>query len=81
MREIHPLILRREGKNAFVILTWEEFEAIEEALENAEDLRILREARDADTDEPSLSQEEMEREFGVGDGSDDDQSSGNSETP
>jgi hypothetical protein len=63
MRKIRPQILRREGKNAFVVLTWEEFEAIEEALENAEDLRILREARAEQKDDPGISHEEMRREL------------------
>ena len=67
MRKIRPLILRREGKKAFVVLTWEEFEAMEEALEDAEDLRILREAREEQKDDPGISQEEIEREFGLGD--------------
>ena len=36
MIELHPEILEKNGKKEFVILTYEEFVAIQEALEDAD---------------------------------------------
>jgi PHD/YefM family antitoxin component YafN of YafNO toxin-antitoxin module len=65
MLELHPQILERDGKEAFVVLSWEEFEAIRAALEDAEDLRILREARDAQRDEATISHAELKQRMGL----------------
>ena len=39
MLHLRPEILRRNGKNQFVILPWEDFQQIEDALEDLADLR------------------------------------------
>ncbi len=43
---LHPQIIEKEGKKEFVILPYEEFIAIKEELENYEDLKDLREAKE-----------------------------------
>jgi len=48
MLRIHPKILKKNGQKQFVILPYEEFNALQEQLADAQDLRDLREARRAD---------------------------------
>ena len=49
--KIHPQVLEKEGKKEFVVLSYEEFLAIKEALEDLEDLKDLGEAKaEAGTD-------------------------------
>ncbi len=43
---LHPQIIEKEGKKEFVILPYEEFIAIKEELENYEDLKDLRDAKE-----------------------------------
>jgi hypothetical protein len=45
MIAVHPKILELDGKKAFAVLFYEEFESIMEALSDYEDLRDLREAK------------------------------------
>jgi predicted DNA-binding protein (UPF0251 family) len=45
MLKLKPEILSKNGKKQFVVLTYEEFEAIREQLEDAEDLKALRVAK------------------------------------
>lgn len=42
---IHPQIIEKEGKKEFVVLPYEEFVLIQEALDDYEDLRMLREEK------------------------------------
>ncbi len=42
---IHPQIIEKAGKKEFVVLPYEEFLAMQEALEDYEDLKALREAK------------------------------------
>ena len=48
----------------FVILTYEEFSAIEQALANAEDLAALRAAKKEEPDAPSVPLEQVADEIG-----------------
>jgi hypothetical protein len=43
--KLHPEILHRNGKKEFVILPYNEFVAIQERLNDAEDLMELRKAK------------------------------------
>jgi PHD/YefM family antitoxin component YafN of YafNO toxin-antitoxin module len=42
---IHPQIIEKEGKKEFVVLPYDEFLAIQDVLEDYEDLKDLREAK------------------------------------
>ena len=53
MIKLHPNILERDGKKAFVVLTYEEFLQIQEELENFEDLKELRAAKAKEADSPT----------------------------
>ncbi|GDY21133.1 hypothetical protein LBMAG56_24790 [Verrucomicrobiota bacterium] len=65
MIELHPEILSKNGKREFVVLPYEEFEALHEELDQLEDLRALRAAKTADTPVPSLNLAETKRRYGV----------------
>ena len=65
MIELHPEILEKDGKKQFVILPYEEFQAIEEALADAEDLMALRDAKKEEQDSPGISLEDAIEELGL----------------
>lgn len=65
MIKLHPEILRRDGKEQFAVLPYEKFLAVQELLEDMEDLRLIEEARAADTGEPGVPLHEVKRRFGL----------------
>ncbi len=52
---VHAEILKKNGKNEFVILPYEEFMAIRAALDDVQDLRTLRRAKTREGRSPTLS--------------------------
>jgi hypothetical protein len=54
MIELHPEIVEKDGKKQFVILKYEEFVAIQEALADADDLAALRAAKKDERDSPTI---------------------------
>lgn len=50
----HPQIIEKEGKKEFVILPYSEFIAMQEALEDYQDLMDLREAKAELKDEDTI---------------------------
>ena len=65
MVKLKPEFLVKNGKRAFVILTARDFDRVIEALEDAEDLRILREARRRNANSPTFTLEEVKRRLGI----------------
>ncbi len=65
MVTIHPNVLERDGKKAFVVLPYEEFVMIEEELQEYEDLKELRAAKAAEAGEPSVSLHDVKKELGL----------------
>jgi len=63
--KLHPQILQKEGKNEFVVLPFAEFEAITEILENYEDLRELREAKEQSAGQKAVPLHEVIAELGL----------------
>lgn len=61
--QLHPEFLRKEGKIEFVVLPYEEFLAVQELLEDADDLLDLREAKDAEQDESTTPLSEVKRDL------------------
>ena len=55
MVTLHPNVLERDGKKAFVILPYEEFVLVEEQLEAYEDLQALRAAKAKEAAAPTVS--------------------------
>ncbi len=52
--DLHPQIIGKKGKKRFVVLPYEEFLALEEALSDYEDLKDLREAKEEAKDQPGV---------------------------
>jgi hypothetical protein len=65
MLKLHPEILKRDGKEQFAVLPYEEFLAVQEILEDMEDLRLIEEARANDPGGSGFSLEEVKRELGL----------------
>ena len=65
MVTIHPNILERDGKKAFVVLPYEEFVGMEEELQEFEDLKQLRAAKAKEVREPAVPLLDVKRELGL----------------
>jgi len=61
---LHPQVIEKEGRKEFVVLPYEEFLQIQDALEDFEDLRELRKERNESMDTPSRSLREIGKELG-----------------
>lgn len=64
MIDLHPEILSKNGKREFVVLPYEEFEALREELEELEDLRELRAAKSEEATAPTMTLAEAKRRYG-----------------
>jgi hypothetical protein len=62
---LHREILSKNGKKHFVVLPYEEFLAIQERLEDANDLLELRRAKRKEGKSPTLSMSEVKRRLGI----------------
>ncbi|MEY3220301.1 MAG: hypothetical protein RIT27_1658 [Pseudomonadota bacterium] len=65
MIELHPEILIKQGKKKFAILPYEEFEELVTLLEELEDLKLLRAAKQQEAHLPTTSLEEVKQLFKV----------------
>ena len=65
MMDLNPQILEKDGKKEFVILPYEEFLKMQEELENYEDLRILREAKDKEGYAPTTSLKDAKKKLNL----------------
>lgn len=52
MIELHPEFLTKDGQKQFAVLPYEEFLALQEFLEDMEDLIALRAAKQAEASQP-----------------------------
>jgi PHD/YefM family antitoxin component YafN of YafNO toxin-antitoxin module len=52
MLALHPNILKRDGKKAFAVLPYEEFENLQKELNEYEDLKDLRAAKASEENAP-----------------------------
>ena len=62
---LHPQIIEKEGEKEFVVLPYEEFLSITEALEDFEDLKELRSEKEKAKNEPTKSLDEVVKELGL----------------
>jgi hypothetical protein len=62
---LKPQILEKDGEKQFVVLPYEQFLEVQEALDDLEDIRCLRAAKDAERDEPTVPLAEVKRELGL----------------
>jgi hypothetical protein len=63
--ELHPEFLTKNGEKQFAVLSYQEFVALQEWLEDAEDLLYLRTAVKEEANAPTISLSELEKEFGI----------------
>jgi hypothetical protein len=67
MLQLHPEILRKNGKEESAVLPYEEFVALRELLDDAEDVLDLRQAKAEDIGQPSVSLADVKRQLGLDD--------------
>ncbi len=63
--ELNPQIIEKHGKKEFVILTYEDFLKVQEELENYNDLRMLREAKEKEGNSCTISFKEAKKKFNI----------------
>jgi len=59
--ELNVQIIKKNGKNEFVVLPYDEFQKIQEELASYEDLRCLREAKIEKRDAPAIGISELKK--------------------
>ena len=62
---LHPEYITRGGKKEYAVLPYEEFLALQEEMEQAEDILALREARKENEGAPGISLSEMKHQLGL----------------
>jgi hypothetical protein len=65
MLNLKPNILEHDGKKSFVVLTYEEFLSIEEALQDADDVQCLKEARAEEWNAPATSLDSVRKSLNI----------------
>lgn len=65
MLKLKPKFLKENGEAKFVVLTMKDYSEIREAIEDAEDYRILEESRRRNAGKPTHSLEEVKRRLGI----------------
>jgi PHD/YefM family antitoxin component YafN of YafNO toxin-antitoxin module len=65
MIELHPTILKKNGKSEFVILPYEEYQALQELLEDYQDLLDLRAAKSNESGKSSVPLTEVKDQLGL----------------
>lgn len=63
MMILHAQIIKKNGKKEYAVLPYEEFLKVREELEDYEDLRCLREAREAERDAPTIGMAELKKKM------------------
>ena len=62
--ELHPRFLRKNGKDEFVVLPYDEFVALQELLSDAEDVLDLRRAKLEEGEAPTVSLAKVRERLG-----------------
>jgi PHD/YefM family antitoxin component YafN of YafNO toxin-antitoxin module len=62
---IHPQIIEKEGKKEFVVIPYEEYVQIQEALEDFEDLKVLRQEKEQSKSEPTTPLNQAAKNLGL----------------
>lgn len=65
MIDLHPEILKENGRNAFAVLPYEEFVALQERLAELEDLLEIDEVKRAEGHLPRVTLETIEKDLGL----------------
>ena len=54
-------IIKKNGKKEYVVMPYEEFLRVQEELDDYQNLRCLREAKEAEQNAPTISLEELKK--------------------
>ncbi|MCI5142980.1 MAG: type II toxin-antitoxin system Phd/YefM family antitoxin [Candidatus Electrothrix sp. ATG1] len=63
--ELNPQLIKKGGKNEFVVLPVEEFEAMTELIEDYEDLKELRDAKEKSQGQKPIPIKEVIADLGL----------------
>jgi PHD/YefM family antitoxin component YafN of YafNO toxin-antitoxin module len=63
MVTLHAQIIKKNGKKDYVVLPYEEFLKVQEELEDYDDLRFLREAKEMEKDAPTVGMAELKKKI------------------
>ena len=63
MVTLHAQIIKKNGKKEYAVLPYEEFLKVREELDDYEDLRCLREAKDAEKDAPTVRMTQLRKKI------------------
>ena len=61
MVTLHAQIIKKNGKKDYVVLPYEEFLKVQEELEDYDDLRSLRKAKETEKDAPTIGMAELKK--------------------
>jgi len=64
MATLRAQIIKKNGKKDYVVLPYEEFIRIQEELEDYQDLRCLREAKETEKDALTIGMAELKKKIG-----------------
>jgi hypothetical protein len=62
---LYPEYITRAGKKEYAVLPYEEFLALQEEIEQAEDILALRAVRQENANAPGISMDEMKQRLGL----------------
>jgi len=62
---LNAQIIKKNGKKEYVVLPYEEFLNIRELLDDYEDLRSLREAKELESCAPTIGIAELKKKIGI----------------
>ncbi len=65
MIDLHPEIVKKNGRNESVVLPYEEFIALQEWIADAEDLLEIEQAKRTEGHLPRVPLEEIEKDLGL----------------
>jgi hypothetical protein len=63
--ELHPEFLKKNGRNQFVVLPYDEFVQLQEQLDDLADIRALDEAREKERHLPGIPLSEVGRRLNM----------------
>jgi len=63
MVTLHAQIIKKNGKKDYVVLPYEEFLKVQEELEDYDDLRSLKEAKETEKDAPTIGMAELKKKI------------------
>ena len=63
MVSLRAQIIKKNGKKEYAVLPYEEFLRVQEELEDYEDLRCLREAKEVEKESPTIGLAELKKKI------------------